>query len=50
MNLEYILRATERYVEAYECFQKAIEIDADYEVAKKALQDIEQVMALLGGA
>ena len=39
---------TARHDEAAECFRKALELTPDYDEAKDALADVEQVLALLG--
>lgn len=39
-NLGLVLRGQGRLKEARECFEKAIEIDPDYEVAYEALEDV----------
>ncbi len=40
VQLGLLLRAEEKYQDALECFNKAIELDADYESAKRARRDI----------
>lgn len=40
LNLGFVLRAQERYEEARRCFERAIELDAEYEAAKLALDDL----------
>lgn len=46
-NLGCILRAKEKYVEAYDCFRKALEMDPHYSAAKRAIKDLEKVFSLL---
>ena len=45
-NLGLILRAEERYEEACNCFDKALELDPDYTVAKEARSDVLKVLHL----
>lgn len=40
-NLGGYLLAQKRYDEARECYERAIEIDPDYEIAKKRLDDLD---------
>jgi tetratricopeptide (TPR) repeat protein len=47
LNLGYVLRAQERYGEALECFNKALEITPDYKQAIVGKSDMEKVIALL---
>jgi tetratricopeptide (TPR) repeat protein len=47
LNLGLVLRAQERYAEAMECFQKALELTPDYEGAITGKSDMENVMGLL---
>jgi len=44
LNLGYVLRARERFTEALECFEKALELDAEYEEAKTAIEDMRAVL------
>jgi tetratricopeptide (TPR) repeat protein len=48
LNLGLVLRAQERYVEAYDCFQTALEMDPEYDHAKAALEDLQRVIDVLG--
>jgi tetratricopeptide (TPR) repeat protein len=45
-NLGVVQKAQERYDEAIESLKKALEIDPDYEIAKRALDDIEFVLGV----
>lgn len=45
LNLGYVLRARERYNEALDCFNKALELEPDYDEAIVAKRDIEKVLA-----
>ncbi len=45
-NLGLILRAEEKYEEALECFEKAIELDPEYTLAKEERQDVMKVLKL----
>jgi tetratricopeptide (TPR) repeat protein len=47
-NLGLILRAEEKFEEALECFEKAIELDPEYKIAKEAKRDIIKVLKILG--
>jgi tetratricopeptide (TPR) repeat protein len=47
LNLGLVLRAQERYEEALECFNKALEITSDYEEAMVGKSDMEKVIAFL---
>jgi tetratricopeptide (TPR) repeat protein len=47
LNLGLVLRAQERYVEAYDCFRAALEIDPRYEHARSALDDLKRVISVL---
>jgi tetratricopeptide (TPR) repeat protein len=44
LNLGYVLRARENYLEALKCFREAIRRDPLYEAAHEALADMEQVL------
>ncbi|MEZ0390144.1 MAG: tetratricopeptide repeat protein [Verrucomicrobium sp.] len=44
-NLGGCLLAKGAYGEARDCYQKALEIDPEYELAKKRLEDVELVLA-----
>ena len=44
LNLGYVLRAKEEYLEALECFREALRRDPLYEAAQVALEDMEQVL------
>jgi tetratricopeptide (TPR) repeat protein len=44
LNLGYVLRAKERYLDALECFREALRRDSLYEAAQEALADMEQVL------
>jgi tetratricopeptide (TPR) repeat protein len=46
LNLGYVLRCQERYNEALDCFNKAIEISPEYELALSAKHDMEKVLEL----
>ena len=48
LNLGLVLRGQGRSGEAAECFRKALELTPDYDEAKDALADVEQLLALLG--
>ncbi len=45
-NLGLILRAEDKYNEARISFENAIEIDANYKKAKKALKDINEALSM----
>ena len=47
LNLGYDLRARERYAEALESFNKALEITPDYEEALVGRADMEKAIAFL---
>jgi len=47
LNLGLILRAQERYEEAAQCFERALELDPKYKAAKQALRDVCRVMQFL---
>jgi tetratricopeptide (TPR) repeat protein len=47
LNLGLVLRAQERYEEAAECFERALELDPKYAAAKKALRDVRRAMRFL---
>jgi tetratricopeptide (TPR) repeat protein len=44
LNLGYVLRAKEEYLEAMDCFREALRRDPLYEAAQEALEDIERVL------
>lgn len=44
LNLGLVLRALERYSDARKCFQRALDIDPKYKLARKALSDVEHVI------
>jgi tetratricopeptide (TPR) repeat protein len=44
LNLGYVLRAKEEYLEALECFRESLRRDPLYEAAQEALDDMEQVL------
>jgi tetratricopeptide (TPR) repeat protein len=43
-NLGGCLLSTRQYSEAADCYRKALEIDPDYEIAKKRLTDVELIL------
>lgn len=45
-NLGLVLRGQDRWAEAAECFQKAIDITPDYADAIEALEDVDMAIAL----
>jgi tetratricopeptide (TPR) repeat protein len=47
LNLGLVLRAQERYEEAAQCFERAIELDPKYSAARKALRDVRNTMRFL---
>jgi tetratricopeptide (TPR) repeat protein len=47
LNLGLVLRAQERYVEAFDCFRRAIALDPNYKAAKRALKDVKRVIAFI---
>ncbi len=47
-NLGLVLRGQGRFAEAAECFRKALEINPKYKDATSALEDVTQVVKLLG--
>jgi tetratricopeptide (TPR) repeat protein len=47
LNLGYVLRAQERYKEALECFNKALELTPDYDRALTAKRDMAKVIEYL---
>lgn len=49
MNLGLVLRAKERYAEALDAFDKAIQLSPDYDEAKVAKGDVEKVIEYLRG-
>jgi tetratricopeptide (TPR) repeat protein len=46
LNLGFVLRAQERFTEAADCFRKALDLDANYRAARRALRDVEQCIRL----
>lgn len=44
-NLGGYLLSNRQYREAADCYQKAIEIDPNYEIAKERLKDVELILA-----
>ena len=46
LNLGYVLRAQERYTEALDCFNKALEIDPEYKEAIEGVEDLEKLNEL----
>jgi tetratricopeptide (TPR) repeat protein len=50
LNLGYVLRAQERYSEAFECFQKALEITPDYKEALAGREDVEKAIEYLAAS
>ncbi|MFH1022538.1 MAG: tetratricopeptide repeat protein [Planctomycetota bacterium] len=49
LNLGYVLRARRMYKEAADCFSKSLQIDADDENARQALEDVEAVIQRFDG-
>jgi tetratricopeptide (TPR) repeat protein len=49
-NLGLILRAEGKYEEALECFERAIEIDPQYTLAKQARKDVARLFKLREGS
>ncbi|UCG49781.1 MAG: tetratricopeptide repeat protein [Phycisphaerales bacterium] len=47
LNLGYVLRAQEQFEDALECFEKALEIDPNYEAAKVGSEDMKTLLAYL---
>lgn len=47
-NLGLVLRGQGRFADAADCFRKALEIDPEYDDATHALEDVTQVLKLLG--
>jgi tetratricopeptide (TPR) repeat protein len=47
LNLGFVLRAQERYHEALECFERALELDPQYEVAAAGKNDMIKTLAYL---
>ena len=45
LNLGVVLLAQERYEEAAQCYQRAIEIDPEYRLAKWLLRDVKKILA-----
>ncbi len=44
LNLGYVLRARERFAEALECFEKAWELEPEYDDVKTAIEDMIAVL------
>ncbi len=44
LNLGYVLRAKEEYLEAFECFREALKRDPLYVAAQEALEDMDRVL------
>ena len=44
LNLGYVLRAKEQYLDALQCFREALARDPLYTEAQEALEDVEQVL------
>ncbi|WP_428305983.1 tetratricopeptide repeat protein [Lacipirellula sp.] len=42
LNLGFVLRAREQFVEAAECFREALRLDPEYRAARRALHDVER--------
>ena len=49
LNLGYVLRAKERYAEAFGCFDRALALDPKYKSARVARRDVARVLKLRGG-
>jgi tetratricopeptide (TPR) repeat protein len=49
LNLGYVLRAKERYSEAFGCFDRALAIDPKYKSARVARRDVGRVLKLRRG-
>ena len=49
LNLGYVLRAKERYAEAFGCFDRALAIDPKYKEARVARRDVGRVLKLRRG-
>ncbi len=49
LNLGYVLRAKERYAEAFGCFDRAMALDPKYKAARVARRDVGRVLKLRGG-
>jgi tetratricopeptide (TPR) repeat protein len=47
LNLGLVLRSRERYREALECFERALELSPDYESALIAMADIRKAITYL---
>lgn len=47
LNLGLVLRAQERLIEAKECFERALELDPDYQAAREALRDVRRTLRFL---
>lgn len=46
LNLGYVLRAKERYAEAFGCFDRALALDPKYKSARVARRDVGRVLKL----
>jgi tetratricopeptide (TPR) repeat protein len=42
LNMGFVLRAQERFLEAADCFSQAIRLDPEYRAAREALRDVER--------
>jgi tetratricopeptide (TPR) repeat protein len=47
LNLGLVLRAQERYREALQCFEKALELTPDYQAAREAKSDLQKAIKFL---
>lgn len=47
LNLGFVVRAQERFADALEYFEKALQLDPEYEKAKMALKDMKAVLDYL---
>jgi len=47
-NLGQSLRSQRRYAEALECYERALELDPDYDLARTPKEDVERVLAEFG--
>jgi len=47
LNLGLVLRAMERYPEALECFDRALQIDPHYAEARQAHRDVKRALTIL---
>jgi tetratricopeptide (TPR) repeat protein len=45
-NLGGYLLSQRKYSEAQKCYKKSLELDPDYDLAKKRLEDVEKIIAL----